>query len=212
MKYMILIIGVFITDLMAMKMEKKEDIDSNEVRINMGTSSGNGREKHTRNRSIMNNNNLDNELQDMEHYQSSHIVLPSYQQEHKTQFVESTLSHLPFFEGKDKEEINEYMSMIKKDKPIIYGQIIQAIVDKKKMIKNRPNISSEELQNVDQKIQHGLLQVALENQTFTVNARKEDLAQARRDRIRSVCMFVTSLALSVPALVLSIININKGLH
>ena len=149
---------------------------------------------------------IDKQLQDLE--------FPSYESD--SQFIEGALLNIPFFEGKSKEHIGEYMQAIKDKSPLKYGQIMGMIERQKNIKKSPQQIDEKDLTSIDQRIQYALLEVALENQKAGDQNRVDDLAQAGKDRRRTCCTFITSIAatilLAVPALTLSIINVYKAFH
>lgn len=184
MKYMLLIILFVIKTIGAM------DNDKIETRINLQKTS------ETNN---FNTNTLDVDLQQMEFFPLN---------EDKND-VHDTLSKAPFFQGHDKKDVDEYIYLMKDKNPLVYGQIAQMIIEKKSNKNRLSTVNLEDLNTLDQKIQHGLLQIAIENQKRANQNRKEDLAQAKKDRGAINCRFVISLCASVPATVMAIISIIK---
>jgi hypothetical protein len=127
-------------------------------------------------------------------------------------FKENVLARLPIFEGKTKEEVQQTMSWIKNLNAQTYGEINQMISYQQKTVKRSFDIKPEEITAISDKIQFELLTLTVENQKAAIENRKEDLAQAAKDRKRSLAFFFINLATAAPGVVLGIIAIAKAFN
>lgn len=156
---------------------------------------------------------FENELHDIE-YQGGHYN-PYYVDKEK--YTNSFLSALPIFEGTDDEVISERMQQIKHILPQKYGQITEMLSCSyrtfKKSKRGLSDIDPKEVVNdINARIQYALLEIADETQKMTIKNREEDLAQQRRDRIRTTIISCVSLLFSIPAIVMAAINIHNAIH
>lgn len=158
---------------------------------------------------------LDIELQDME-YQDDYY---SPVQLDKEKYVYNFLSELPIFKGTKAEKISKRMEQIETMLPTEYGRITETLSISYKGFKKRAktnrgigDIDPKEVNDINARIQYALLEIAHENQKIADNNRGEDLAQARRDRIRTTIISCVSLLFSIPAIILAGFNISKALH
>lgn len=158
---------------------------------------------------------LDIELQDMEYHDDFYSPV----QLDKEKYVYNFLSELPIFKGAKAEKIAKRMEQIETMFPTEYGRITESLSISYKGFQKRAknnrgicDIDAKDVNDINARIQYALLEIAHENQKIASNNRGEDLAQARRDRIRTTSISVVGLIISVPALTLSIINIIKAFH